>query len=110
MTREARDGAALIWCPFPDEERARTAIAALLDERLIACGNIVPGLTSYFVWQGERDSADECGALLKTSAARLELAMERLEALHPYETPAITGWPVIATSATREWLERETGA
>jgi periplasmic divalent cation tolerance protein len=104
------DDAALIWCPFPDEERARAAIAALLDERLIGCGNIVTGMASHFVWQGECNSANECGALLKTSMAQLAPAMKRLETLHPYETPAIAGWPVSVTGATREWLERETGA
>jgi len=104
------DGAALIWCPFPDEDSARVAIAALLDERLIACGNLVPGMSSLFAWKGERNSEAECGALLKTTVARLTPAMERLDTLHPYDTPAITGWPVFATAATKAWLERETGA
>lgn len=36
----------LVWCPFPDEDEARQAAGALLDEGLIACANIVPGLVS----------------------------------------------------------------
>ena len=39
MTATTR-AAALIWCPFPDEAAARTAVAALMDERLIACANL----------------------------------------------------------------------
>ena len=105
MTEE---GAALIWCPFPDEEQAQKIVGMLLHERLIACGNLVSNMSSLFAWQGERASETECGALLKTSAARLKQAMERLETLHPYDTPAITGWPAMATSATRDWLESET--
>ena len=45
--------AALIWCPFPDAESARVAIGTLLDERLIACGNMVPGVQSLFRWQAK---------------------------------------------------------
>ena len=105
MSREA----ALIWCPFPDEEQAQATVAALLDEGLIACANIVPGMRSLFAWQGARSASQECGALLKTTPARLAAAMERLEVLHPYDTPAITAWPVIASAATGDWLEQETG-
>lgn len=103
-------GAALIWCPFPDELSARTTIAALLDERLIACGNLVPAMHSHFVWQGERGTETECGALLKTTAAALPTAMRRLDHLHPYEAPATMAWPVLASAETRQWLERETAA
>ena len=56
----------LIWCPFPDEEEARRAADTLLDEGLIACANLVPGLVSMYVWQGERGEAREVGLLSKT--------------------------------------------
>ena len=101
--------AALIWCPFPDEAAARLAAAALLDERLIACANLVPTMESLFAWQGRRDAAREAGALFKTTASRLDAAMARLGALHPYDTPAITGWTVQADAGTLAWLQEETG-
>ena len=101
--------AALIWCPFPDAAAARAAIAALLDERLIACANVLPGMDSHFVWQSARDTGAECGALLKTTAEGLDAAMERVAILHPYDTPAITGWTVRADPGTLAWLRAETG-
>ena len=100
--------AALIWCPFPDEPAARAAAGALLDERLIACVNLVPGLEALFAWSGERGEGRETGALFKTTAARLGAAMDRLRALHPYDTPAITGWTVRAEAGTLAWLQGET--
>ncbi|WP_240782072.1 divalent-cation tolerance protein CutA [Qipengyuania sediminis] len=103
------EAAALIWCPFPDEAEARAAITTLLDERLIACGNILPGMTSLFAWQGERDEANECGALFKTTAALLSAAMSRIAAIHPYQTPAVLGWGVQASGSTQSWLNSETG-
>lgn len=100
---------ALIWCPFPDDASARSAASALLDERLIACANLMPGMESLFAWQGARDGARETGALFKTTAALREAAMQRLRELHPYDTPAITGWTVEAEAATLAWLKGETG-
>lgn len=102
--------AALIWCPFPDPDSARQAARMLLDQRLIACGNIVPGVQSLFCWGGERGENAECGLLCKTTAARLRAAMAQLRALHPYDTPAILGWKVHADEDTLAWLDAETDA
>ncbi|MCZ8137016.1 MAG: divalent-cation tolerance protein CutA [Porphyrobacter sp.] len=101
----AGDGAALIWCPFPDRETARAIAGQLLEEGLVACANIIGEVESLFVWQGARDSASETGVLFKTTAARLDAAVERLGKLHPYDTPAILGWHADAAwPATRAWL------
>lgn len=101
----ASGGPALIWCPFPDASSAATAGDALLDEGLVACVNIVPGIESRFVWQGQHSVAQEAGALLKTDAALLASAIARLCELHPYDAPAILGWRCdAATPATTDWL------
>ena len=97
--------AALVWCPFPDEASALAAIHALLDERLIACGNVLPGMTSVFVWNGAKDIARETGVLLKTNADLLDRAIARVTELHPYEEPAVLGWRCdSAAPGTLAWL------
>ena len=97
--------AALIWCPFPDETAALTAIQALLDEKLIACGNVLPGMTSVFEWNGERDTAREAGVLLKTNTDLLDAAVARLAEIHPYDEPAVLGWRCDAAApGTLAWL------
>jgi periplasmic divalent cation tolerance protein len=97
--------AAVIWTTFADEAAAAEAASTLLDERLVACANLVPGLRSIYVWRGERGEARECGALFKTDAGLLELACARLAELHPYGTPAISGWRSdAAAAATLAWL------
>lgn len=96
---------ALIWCPFASEAEAAAICSRLLDERLIACANILPAMRSLYEWNGERGDARESGVLLKTNAALLERAIRRLEQLHPYDAPAITGWVVDgAGQATTSWL------
>ncbi|HKX78608.1 MAG TPA: divalent-cation tolerance protein CutA [Novosphingobium sp.] len=97
--------AALIWCPFPDGESARQVAGALIDEKLVACANILPGMLSLFSWNGRREEADEAGVLFKTNAGVLDEAIARLTQLHPYDEPAILGWRCDAAApGTLAWL------
>jgi periplasmic divalent cation tolerance protein len=98
-------GPALIWCPFADEASAAKAASQLLDEGLIACANILPGVRSLYVWKGERGEAAETAVLFKTDIALLDRAVARLGEIHPYDTPAIIGWRAdVAAPATATWL------
>lgn len=98
-------GPALIWCPFPDAGIAAATAKTLLDERLVACANILPAMLSLFEWNGERGEATEAGALFKTDAALLERALARLAEEHPYDEPAILAWRCdAATPGTAAWL------
>ena len=96
---------ALIWCPFADEASAEAAARQLLDERLIACANILPPMRSLYTWQGERGESSEVGVLFKTDASALDRATARLAEIHPYDTPAVLGWRTdTAARPTAEWL------
>jgi periplasmic divalent cation tolerance protein len=96
---------ALIWSPFADADSAARVAGQLLDERLIACANILPPMRSLYVWQGERGEAVEVGVLFKTDAAMLDRATARLAELHPYDAPAVLGWRAdTAAKPTAEWL------
>lgn len=102
--------AALIWCPFSDAESAEAVASALLDERLIACANLLPAVRSLYRWNGERGESAEVGVLMKTRADLLDAAVARLESLHPYDAPAISGWRCDAAgAATLDWLEADCG-
>ncbi|TMM48234.1 divalent-cation tolerance protein CutA [Qipengyuania marisflavi] len=83
---------ALIYCPFPDAATAERLGGQLLAENLIGCINIGGPIRSLFCWQGEMGAGEEIPALIKTDASLLDRAVTRLEALHPYDTPAIMGW------------------
>lgn len=100
-----KPAAALIWCPFATKDDALKAGRTLLDERLIACVNIMPAMHSLFIWQGKAEESTECGALFKLDARRLDQAIARLKTLHPYQAPAIIGWRCDAASPeTLGWL------
>lgn len=106
----SRSGAALIWCPFGDAQSAQDVAAILVEEGLVACANIVPAITSVFRWQGKVTQESEAGVLFKTTDKLLQAAVERLAELHPYETPAVSGWHVDhAPPAVLDWLAQQTG-
>jgi periplasmic divalent cation tolerance protein len=68
---------------FDAEGLARSLVA----ERLAACVNVLPRMTSVYRWEGAVESAGERQLLLKTSAAREPDLRRRVAELHPYDTP-----------------------
>jgi periplasmic divalent cation tolerance protein len=96
---------ALVYVPFPDRDSARSVAAALLDEKMIACANLLGEIEALYEWNGERGEAREVGVLFKTDASLLAQAVARIEALHPYDAPAVLGWNCdVAGAETRAWL------
>lgn len=96
---------ALAWCPFPDRESALGVANALLDEKLIACANLLGAVESVFEWRGERSSGNEVGVLLKTRSDLTERLVHCINVLHPYEAPVILCWNCnAANSAAIQWI------
>ncbi|MBI4239040.1 MAG: divalent-cation tolerance protein CutA [Deltaproteobacteria bacterium] len=75
-------------------EAARTIGAALVDEHLVACVNILAGATSIYRWQGKRCEAGEHVLLMKTTADRVPALQRRLPELHSYECPELIVLPI----------------
>lgn len=76
----------------PDE--ADSLLRTLLEERLVACGNIFSGVRSLYIWQGEICDDAETVILMETLEERVEAAMERIRELHSYDTPKIVTFAV----------------
>lgn len=68
----------------------------LVDERLAACVNVVPGVTSIFRWEGKREEAAEALLLIKTAPERYAALERRVLELHPYSVPEVLALPVQA--------------
>jgi periplasmic divalent cation tolerance protein len=87
---EAQDGAVnVVLVSAPDVETAERLVRTLVDEQLAACGNIIPGITSIYRWQGVVQRESEVLVLLKAPAAKLARLTERVPQLHPYEVPEV---------------------
>lgn len=77
----------------------------LVEERLAACAQVVPGVTSTFRWDGEVTTAEEQLVLAKTHRSRFEEILDRVGEAHPYETPEIIAVPIVeASAAYAAWL------
>ena len=88
------DAVALVLVTAPDAAVAERLVRALVDERLVACGNIVPGVTSIYRWQDEVQRENEVLVMLKTTSAQTAAVVARVPALHPYEVPEVLVVPV----------------
>ena len=96
----------LLYSPFPSLEAARGAAAVLLAEKLVACCNILSGMESHYVWEGALTQSAEVVMLCKTSTAQLAAAAARLEALHPYDCPAVLVLNASANPLFLQWIEK----
>jgi periplasmic divalent cation tolerance protein len=109
----AEDAAAVVvvLSTVPADERGPALARALVDERLAACVNLVPGLRSIYRWQGAVHDDGESLAIIKTTRARLPALLARLPALHPYEVPEAIALPVSAGHLPYlAWVAAETVA
>jgi periplasmic divalent cation tolerance protein len=81
----------------------------LVEERLVAGGNILSGVRSIYRWQGEIQDEPESVLLMETSDDRVDAMMKRLSELHPYEVPKIlTFRPEEGLDDYLTWVEEET--
>ena len=93
----------------PELQTARRIARALVDERLAACVNLVPGLTSIYRWEGKVQEDAEVLLVVKTRVERLEALAERLRVLHPYALPELVAFAPDGGSAPYlAWVCAET--
>ena len=92
----------------PGMEAAEAVVRSLLDERLVACGNLVPGAVSLYRWEGTVHRDEEVVVILKTLRRLAPRVLERARALHPYEVPELLVQEVVdGNPAYLRWVEEE---
>jgi len=89
-----------------NREEAEKIARCLLDEKLIACANIIGPISSLFRWVVKVERADEYILLMKSRLDLFEKLSERVKALHSYEVPEVIALPIVkASKAYMEWLD-----
>lgn len=78
-----------------DARQAERIARALVEERVIACASLVPGLTSIYRWEGAVQAEPEVLLVMKTRRALVPRLKERLPQLHPYEVPELVVTPLV---------------
>ena len=104
----AGDDLRVVFVTAPDAEVAERLARGLVEERLAACVNLIPGIRSFYRWEGAVQNDAEVLLVVKTRTDRLEALASRLQELHPYELPEILGLPVTGGSqAYLDWIRTE---
>lgn len=98
----------VVHCSCPDAETATRVAHALVEERLAASVQAVPGVISTYRWDDELRKDNEVLLLIKTTRARFEALKTRLPALHPYEVPELIAIEVVdGFDPYLAWVESE---
>jgi periplasmic divalent cation tolerance protein len=101
--------AIFVYTTYPSVVEAETAGKALVERRLAACVNILPGMISLYAWQGAVERAEEVVMIIKSRASLAEPVRAAVKEMHSYSTPAILVLPIESVdSSYLEWLLAET--
>jgi len=101
--------AVFVYTTYPSAVEAEAAGRALLERRLAACVNILPGMVSLFWWEGKIDRGDEVVMIIKTRAGLAEAVRAAIRQMHSYTTPAILVLPIESVDPDyHAWIVKET--
>jgi len=100
----------VVFSTCDSEEQAGRIAHALLDQRLAACVNILPGVRSIYRWKGRIEDASEWMLIIKSRRDLMEQLRTAIAKIHTYEVPELLAVPVVdGSDAYLAWLDRELG-
>jgi periplasmic divalent cation tolerance protein len=101
--------AVFVYTTYPSIVEAEAAGRTLVERRLCACVNILPGMVSLYWWQGKIDRGDEVVMIIKTRASLAEAVRAAVRQMHSYTTPAILVLPIETVDPDyHAWIVNET--
>lgn len=102
--------AVFVYVTAPSRDVALSIGRTLVEERLVACVNVLDGLTSLYWWDGKIQQDAEALFVAKTRQDLFPRVVERVRELHPYEVPCVVALPVAdGNPAFLDWISAETG-
>lgn len=105
----ACDGVVMIYATCPDEASAKVVARAVIDARVAACVNVIPGMTALYHWKGDVAEDQEVVLIIKTRAELADRAIAIGRGVHPYETPAFVVFDAVGGDADYlKWVRDET--
>jgi periplasmic divalent cation tolerance protein len=99
----------LVLTTYPDRDAALKMAARLVQDKLAACVNVLPEMTSVYEWRGEAKTDTEHLLLIKTTAERFPALEAAIVAAHPYELPEIIATPIArGLAGYLDWIDSQT--
>ena len=101
----------IVLTTLPEDGNGPAIARTLVDERLAACVNLLPPMTSVYRWEGRIEQDTERQLVIKTSRERVAELWDRIRELHPYEVPEFLVIPISdGSDAYLRWLGEATTA
>jgi periplasmic divalent cation tolerance protein len=98
-----------VYVTTSSTDEAETIARALIEERLVACVNILPGVKSIYRWQSNIEVAQETILVAKSCAELFSQIESKVKSLSSYDCPCIVAWPIAAGHQPYlEWIGKET--
>ena len=96
----------LVFMTAPNREEAVKIVRTLLEEKLIACGNIMDPVSSFFWWKGKIEEEKEVLVIMKSHENLFKKLTNRLKELHSYDVPEIIAFPIVDGSPSYlDWMK-----
>ena len=109
MTELDATQARLMYVTTSNAQEAETLATKLVEERLVACANIIDGMRSFFWWEGVVQNETETVLIVKTQQSRVEAVTQRIKALHSYDCPCVVVLNIEGGNiAFLDWIVTET--
>lgn len=93
----------IVFCTVPNEAAAQKIARQLVEEKLAACCNIIPGLHSIYTWENKIQEDTEHLLIIKSRQKVFSRLEDRLKEMHPYSIPEIIALPII--KGNKEYLK-----
>ena len=100
----------MVFTTTPTEAAASLIAKTLVEERLAACVQVLPAVTSFYHWKGKLEECGEYLVLIKTTQELLDELVAKIESLHPYDLPEVVALGIEGGSQNYlKWIEEEAG-
>ena len=101
--------AVVVYVTAGNKAEAANIGRTLVEERLVACANVIDGMTSFYWWDGAVNEDQETLLVAKTRQSLVDEVIARVKSLHSYDCPCVISWPITAANPDYlAWIEHET--
>jgi len=98
-----------IYVTTSDQEEATEIAQILVEQRLVACANILGSTTAIYWWEGKVERGSEVALIMKTCADLLDQVTEKIKDIHSFDCPCIVALPIVGGNSNfLDWLDEET--
>ncbi|MBL4763137.1 MAG: divalent-cation tolerance protein CutA [Gammaproteobacteria bacterium] len=107
MTNTAKPQAIIVLTTWPDQKRAEQIAEKMITDKLAACVNILPKMTSVYHWQGKLEKGQEHQLIIKTQSEKFAALEKLITTMHPYELPEILAIKITdGHNAYLDWIDQ----